>query len=135
MSAYLEQALELAEKGRGRTSPNPAVGAVVVRDNEVVSRGFHTWAGVKHAEVLAIEEAGDRARGSTMYVTLEPCLMCASALKWARIDRLVYGAPDAKAGYSLMQGLVLHPKTEVTKGVLENECGSLVSEFFKQKRQ
>jgi len=69
----MEEALELAARGVGCTSPNPAVGAVVVRNDEAVGRAFHTWAGVKHAEVLALEEAGDKSLGSTMYVTLEPC--------------------------------------------------------------
>src|SRR5258708_17015427 len=70
--SHLEEALELAARGIGRVSPNPAVGAVVVRDGGVVGRGFHTWAGVKHAEVLELEEAGEWARGSTLYVSLEP---------------------------------------------------------------
>lgn len=69
---YLEEALELAARGVGRTSPNPAVGAVIVRGEEVVGRGFYVAGGIKHAEVLALEEAGDKARGATMYVTLEP---------------------------------------------------------------
>ena len=73
MDRYLNEALELAARGVGRTSPNPAVGAVVVRDGNVVGRGFHTYAGVKHAEVLAIEEAGTRAHGATLFLTLEPC--------------------------------------------------------------
>jgi diaminohydroxyphosphoribosylaminopyrimidine deaminase/5-amino-6-(5-phosphoribosylamino)uracil reductase len=78
MNRFMEEALELAARGVGCTSPNPAVGAVVVvaevaGEGEAVGRGFHTWAGVKHAEVLALEEAGDKARGSTLYVTLEPC--------------------------------------------------------------
>jgi diaminohydroxyphosphoribosylaminopyrimidine deaminase/5-amino-6-(5-phosphoribosylamino)uracil reductase len=73
MDRYLEDALYLAARGAGRTSPNPAVGAVVVRDGAVVGRGFHTWGGVKHAEVLALEEAGESAKGATLYVTLEPC--------------------------------------------------------------
>jgi diaminohydroxyphosphoribosylaminopyrimidine deaminase / 5-amino-6-(5-phosphoribosylamino)uracil reductase len=73
MDSFLEEALNLAARGLGRTSPNPAVGAVVVREGQVVGRGFHTWAGVKHAEILALEEAGERAKGSTLYVTLEPC--------------------------------------------------------------
>ena len=73
MDRYLEDALDLAARGAGRTSPNPAVGAVVVRDGAVVGRGFHTWGGVKHAEVLALEEAGESAKGATLYVTLEPC--------------------------------------------------------------
>jgi len=74
MNRFMEEALGLAARGIGCTSPNPAVGAVVVAaGGEIVGRGFHTWAGVKHAEVLALEEAGDLARGSTLYVTLEPC--------------------------------------------------------------
>src|SRR6185295_4797050 len=73
MISYLEEALDLAAQGLGRVSPNPAVGAVIVHDDIVVGRGFHTWAGVKHAEVLALEEAGEKARGATLYVTLEPC--------------------------------------------------------------
>ena len=72
-SPYLIEVLDLARKGAGRTSPNPAVGAVVVREDEVVGRGFHTWAGVRHAEIIALEEAGERARGATLYINLEPC--------------------------------------------------------------
>ena len=70
---YMAEALDLARRGIGLASPNPMVGAVVVRDGEVAGRGFHTWAGVKHAEVLALEQAGQRARGAALYVTLEPC--------------------------------------------------------------
>jgi diaminohydroxyphosphoribosylaminopyrimidine deaminase/5-amino-6-(5-phosphoribosylamino)uracil reductase len=72
MNPYLEEAFDLAERGLGRVSPNPAVGAVIERDGIVIGRGFYTARGVKHAEILALEEAGDRARGATMYVTLEP---------------------------------------------------------------
>ncbi len=72
-SEYIREALELARQGEGRVSPNPAVGAVVVKDGQVAGRGFHTWQGVKHAEVLALEEAGEAARGATLYVSLEPC--------------------------------------------------------------
>lgn len=70
---YMRQALDLAREGVGRTSPNPAVGAVLVRDGRVVGRGFHTYAGKKHAETIALEQAGGEARGATLYVTLEPC--------------------------------------------------------------
>jgi len=97
---YMRQALELARQGLGRTSPNPAVGAVLVRDGEVVGRGFHTWAGVKHAEVLALEEAGERARGATLYVTLEPCSHqgrtgpCTEALLAAGVRRVVVAGED-----------------------------------------
>ncbi|MDQ2710997.1 MAG: bifunctional diaminohydroxyphosphoribosylaminopyrimidine deaminase/5-amino-6-(5-phosphoribosylamino)uracil reductase RibD [Acidobacteriota bacterium] len=76
MNPYLQEAFELAEQGRGRTSPNPAVGAVIVRDGAVVGRGFHTWSQIDHAEVLALREAGEAARGGTLYVTLEPCSHC-----------------------------------------------------------
>src|SRR5208283_5726844 len=73
MNEYMQEALRLAREGRGRTSPNPTVGAVLVDDHHVVGRGFHTWAGVKHAEVIALDEAGAKANGATLYVTLEPC--------------------------------------------------------------
>jgi diaminohydroxyphosphoribosylaminopyrimidine deaminase/5-amino-6-(5-phosphoribosylamino)uracil reductase len=74
MSAeHMREALDLARQGHAQTSPNPLVGAVVVRDGEVVGRGFHTWAGRKHAEIVALEQAGDRARGATLYLNLEPC--------------------------------------------------------------
>src|SRR5579884_850154 len=72
-SEFMAQALLLARAGMGRTSPNPAVGAVLVNNGEVVGRGTHTWAAVRHAEIAALEEAGDRARGADLYVTLEPC--------------------------------------------------------------
>src|SRR6202162_1090439 len=100
MDRYLEDALELATRGAGRTSPNPAVGAVVVRDGTVMGRGFHTWAGVKHAEVLALEEAGESAKGATLYVTLEPCSHqgrtppCADAIVAAGIKKVVAAMQD-----------------------------------------
>ena len=97
---HLEEALELAARGWGATSPNPAVGAVVVRDGEVVGRGYHTWAGLKHAEVLALEEAQERARGATLYVTLEPCAShgrtppCIDAILAAGVRKVVAPMED-----------------------------------------
>ncbi|MGE5646740.1 MAG: bifunctional diaminohydroxyphosphoribosylaminopyrimidine deaminase/5-amino-6-(5-phosphoribosylamino)uracil reductase RibD [Acidobacteriota bacterium] len=97
---YMRQALDLARQGLGLTSPNPAVGAVIVRDGEVVGRGFHTFAGRKHAEVLALEQAGDRARGATVYLTLEPCCHegrtgpCTSALIAAGVRRVIAPIAD-----------------------------------------
>ena len=97
---YLRLALDLAREGLGRTSPNPAVGAVVVRDGAVVGRGFHTYAGLRHAEVIALEEAGEGARGSTLYVTLEPCCHqgrtgpCADAIVAAGVRRVVAAMED-----------------------------------------
>jgi len=100
---YMRMALALARQGVGRTSPNPAVGAVVVRGGEVVGRGFHTWAGVKHAEVLALEEAGERARGADLYVSLEPCCHngrtgpCTTAVIQAGIARVYAAMQDPNA--------------------------------------
>jgi len=100
MNPHLKEALDLAERGRGATSPNPAVGAVVVREGEVVGRGYHTWAGVRHAEAVALEEAGERARGATLYVTLEPCSHqgrtspCVDAILAAGIRRVVASIED-----------------------------------------
>src|SRR4051794_37412058 len=97
---YMSEALALARRGTALTSPNPMVGAVVVRDGEVVGRGFHTWQGLKHAEIVALDEAGDRARGATIYVTLEPCAHtgrtgpCADALIAAGISKVVVASED-----------------------------------------
>jgi diaminohydroxyphosphoribosylaminopyrimidine deaminase/5-amino-6-(5-phosphoribosylamino)uracil reductase len=100
MSGYMEEALELARRGRGRSSPNPAVGAVLVRDGRVVGRGFHTWSGIDHAEIVALRDAGDAAHGSTLYVTLEPCShqgrtgSCADALIQAGVARVIAAMED-----------------------------------------
>jgi len=99
-AGYLREALDLARKGGVQASPNPLVGAVLVRDGEVVGRGFHTWAGVKHAEIVALEEAGERARGATLYINLEPCCHqgrtgpCAAALIEAGVARVVAAVED-----------------------------------------
>ena len=99
-AAYMEEALALAAKGVGLTSPNPAVGALLVRDGEIVGRGFHTYSGVTHAEVIALQEAGDKARGATLYVTLEPCCHtgrtgpCSEAVIAAGVVRVVTAMED-----------------------------------------
>jgi len=99
-SPFMDEALALARTGAGRTSPNPAVGAVVVRNGEIVGRGFHTWAGVKHAEIVALEEAGERARGAELYLTLEPCSHqgrtppCADAVIAAGVARVTVAMRD-----------------------------------------
>ncbi len=98
--SFLQRALELAERGRGQTHPNPVVGAVVVRDGEIVGEGWHERAGGPHAEVAALEQAGERARGSTLYVTLSPCSHhgrtppCVGAISSAGVTRVVIGALD-----------------------------------------
>jgi diaminohydroxyphosphoribosylaminopyrimidine deaminase/5-amino-6-(5-phosphoribosylamino)uracil reductase len=110
----LERALELAERGRGTTHPNPVVGAVVVRDGEVVGEGWHERKGDPHAEVVALAAAGDRARGATMFVTMEPCAHhgftppCTTAVLEAGVARVVAGSldpnPDAGGGLELLRG-------------------------------
>jgi diaminohydroxyphosphoribosylaminopyrimidine deaminase / 5-amino-6-(5-phosphoribosylamino)uracil reductase len=97
---YMAEALALARRGTALAAPNPMVGAVIVRDGEVVGRGFHTWGGLKHAEIIALEEAGERARGATIYVTLEPCSHtgrtgpCADALIAAGVAKVVVASED-----------------------------------------
>lgn len=135
--------LALKEAGYAYTEDEVPVGALVVCRNKIIGKGYNQTEKLKdvtaHAEMIAITAAANYLGSKyleecTLYVTLEPCLMCASALMWARISRIVYGASDLKAGYSLTQGRVLHPKTEVTKGVLEYECSALLTDFFRQKR-
>jgi diaminohydroxyphosphoribosylaminopyrimidine deaminase / 5-amino-6-(5-phosphoribosylamino)uracil reductase len=97
---YMREALELAQKSVGQSSPNPAVGAVIAKEGKIVGHGFHTWAGMKHAEIIALDEAQDQARGATMYVTLEPCSHtgrtgpCANAIIEAGISKVVCAMRD-----------------------------------------
>src|SRR5579864_5888192 len=99
-AVFMREALDLAHRGRGLTSPNPMVGAVVVRDGQAVGRGFHTYAGRDHAEIVALAQAGDAARGATLYLNLEPCSHqgrtppCVDALIQAGIVRVVAAAED-----------------------------------------
>src|SRR5580692_12311344 len=99
-SPLMDEALELARQALGRTSPNPAVGAVLVKDGQIVGRGFHTYAQAKHAEVIALEEAGEQAQGATLYITLEPCSHhgrtppCADALIRAGVTRVIAAMED-----------------------------------------
>ena len=92
-----------------------------------------------HSEMIALTAAASSIGGKylndcTLYVTVEPCPMCAAALNWAQIGRIVYGASDPKRGYSLFTPSLLHPRTEVKSGVLEEECSKLISDYFKSKR-
>ena len=125
------------------------VGAVVVSGGRIVARAYnyteHLNDVTAHAEMQAITSAASYCGGkyltnATLYVTLEPCLMCAGALAWSQISRIVYGASDPKKGYSIFQNSlengvkILHPKTEVLGGVLEAECADLLKKFFAKKR-
>ncbi len=130
-------AIELAEKGLGRTSPNPIVGAVIVRDGRILGQGYHRRAGTPHAEINAISDAGDDCRGATIYVTLEPCNHtgktppCSRAVLAAGIDRVVIGMADpnpiAEGGADFLQAQGL----AVECGVLEDECRQLNYPFLK----
>lgn len=119
------------------------IGAVVVCRGRIIGKGHNMTEklhdATAHAEMIAITAATEAVGGKylndcTLYVTVEPCPMCAGALNWSQIGRIVYGAPDPKRGYSLFSPSLLHPKTEVTGGVLEQECGALVRDFFMAKR-
>ena len=120
------------------------VGAVIVSGGRIIAKGHNMTDRLHdptaHAEMIAItaatEAAGSRyLNDCTLYVTLEPCPMCAAALNWAQIARIVYGAADPKRGYTLFSPSLLHPRTEVTSGVLGEECGAMVSDYFKSKRK
>ncbi len=135
-AAYMRRALELARRGWGQTAPNPLVGAVVVRDDEVVGEGFHRRFGEAHAEVEALRGAGDRAKGSTVYVTLEPCAHtgktppCADALVAAGVARVVIAArdpnPRAAGGVERLRAAGI----DVQSGVEENAARELDAPFF-----
>ncbi|MBS7291763.1 MAG: nucleoside deaminase, partial [Bacteroidales bacterium] len=118
------------------------IGAVIVGDGGIISRGHNMVERLNdpsaHAEMLALTSAtaalgGKYLNDCTIYVTVEPCPMCAAALGWAQIGRVVYGSPDPKRGFTLFTPSLLHPKTRVDSGVLAEECSGLVSEFFRSK--
>lgn len=120
------------------------VGAVIVYRGKVIARGHNMTERLNdptaHAEMIAITAAteavgGKYLSGCTLYVTVEPCPMCAGALAWTQISRVVYGALDPKRGFSLYSPVLLHPRTEVTAGILAEECGKIVSDFFREKRR
>ena len=118
------------------------VGAVIVIDNKIIARTHNLTEMLNdvtaHAEMQAITSAanfigGKYLKGCTLYVTLEPCQMCAGALYWSQISKIVFGATDEKRGYISM-GTQIHPKTEVVSGILERECAELMTSFFQKKR-
>ncbi len=132
---FMKLALSEAYRGKGRTLPNPAVGAVVVKDGKVISTGYHERAGLPHAEAVALEKAGEKARGATLYVTLEPCNHygktppCAERIIKAGIKRVVVGVRDpnpvASGGIERLRSAGI----EVEVGVLESECRELIEDF------
>ena len=135
--------IALSEAHKALSSDEIPIGCVIVSQNQIIGRGHNlteTLADVTaHAEIQAITAATQTLGGkylpdATLYVTVEPCSMCAGAIGWAQISRIVYGAPDPKRGYQTYAPRAFHPKATVTAGVLENECRALIQEFFKAKR-
>jgi len=119
------------------------VGCVVVSNDKIISKSHNLTQTLNdvtaHAEMQAITSAshflgGKYLKNCTIYITLEPCQMCAGALYWSQIDRIVFGASDPKRGYRAMQ-TKLHPKTQIKNGVLQNECSKLLLRFFEEKRR
>ena len=138
---YMRQALNEARQAFDKGEV--PIGAIVVCKGRIIARGHNlteTLTDVTaHAEMQAITSAANVLGGKyltdcILYVTIEPCPMCAGGLLWSQISKIVYGAKDEKKGYSVFSPSILHPKTEVVSGVMEDECASLMKEFFKQKR-
>lgn len=137
----MKEALREAQKAQDKGEI--PIGAIVVCQGSIIARAHNMCETLHdptaHAEMQAITIATDHLGGKyldacTLYVTVEPCPMCAAALNWAQIGNIVFGAKDPKRGYSLFSPTLLHPKTKVISGVLENDCSNLVTTFFKNLR-
>jgi tRNA(adenine34) deaminase len=139
---FMREALKEAQKAFD--ADEIPVGAIVVCNNKIIARAYNLTERLNdvtaHAEMQAITSAANYLNGKylnecTLYVTLEPCVMCAGAIAWAQLGTLVYGAPDTKRGFNLLNDKkVLHPKTEVRFSILEDECSGLMKIFFQKKR-
>ena len=138
---FMKQAIEQAKIAMSQDEV--PVGAVIVCDNQIIARAHNYTEKLNdvtaHAEMQAFTAAADYLGGKylhecALYVTLEPCVMCAGASYWTQISNIFYGASDNRRGFSLLNDTILHPKTSVTGGILENECSELLLAFFKDKR-
>lgn len=138
---FMGEALKLAQQA-GEQGEIP-VGAVVVCQNKIIAKGANQTEQLRdvtaHAEMIALTAASQYLgakylRNCTLYVSLEPCVMCAGAIFWAQVSRLVYGASDDKRGFSLVGMPLLHPKTQLASGVLADEAQTLLHNFFKKLR-
>lgn len=138
---FMQKALEQAEIAFGLGEI--PVGAVLVANGEIIAKSYNQvekWHDVTaHAEILAITSATQNLQSKylpdcTLYVTLEPCVMCAGTIFWSKLGRLVYGASDTKRGFSIQNPPIIHPKTEIVSGVLAEECSNLIKRFFQKIR-
>src|SRR5689334_2258051 len=140
---FMKQALREAQKAF--EAEEVPVGAVIVQNERIIARGNNQVERLNdptaHAEILALTSAFNFLGSkylpeATIYITVEPCLMCAGALYWSKIARIVYGADDEKNGYKRIAGgnWPFHPKTELIRGVMKEECGELMKDFFRKKR-
>lgn len=139
---FMGEALKEAHKAMDRDEV--PVGAVVVCKNKIIARGHNQTEqladATAHAEMIAVTSASSFLGSKylnecSLYVTLEPCIMCAGALNWVQLQKLVFGSKDIQRGYSLLKNPVLHPKTEVVNGIKADECAALVLQFFKRLRE
>lgn len=137
----MKEALKEAQKAFD--ADEVPVGAIVVAENKIIARAYNLTERLNdvtaHAEMQAITSAANYLGGKylidcSIYITLEPCLMCAGGLYWSQISKIIYGAKDEKRGFSNQVNNLLHPKTEILSGVLEDECASIIKQFFKAKR-
>ena len=138
---FMQEALKEARKAFALDEV--PVGAVIVCEGKIIARAHNLSEkltdATAHAEMQAFTSASSFLGGKylnecTLYVTIEPCPMCAGAGFWTQLGKIVYGAKDEKRGYSVLNPKIVHPKTKIVSGVLEQECGELISEFFKRKR-
>lgn len=138
---FMSEALKEAQIALGKNEV--PIGAVVVCENRIIARAHNLTETLNdvtaHAEMQAFTAAADWLGGKylgecILYVTLEPCVMCAGAACWTQLGKLVYGADDEKRGYRLIHQNLLHPNTEVLSGIMAKECGQLLTDFFKRKR-
>lgn len=136
--------MAIVEAERALAKREVPIGAVVVAADRIIGRGHNLvetlMDATAHAEMQAITAAmstlgGKYLNDCTLYVTVEPCVMCGGALAWSQIGRVVYGAADAKRGYSTYSERIMHPRTEVVSGVLQEECEALMQQFFSDLRK
>ncbi|MBE7441220.1 MAG: nucleoside deaminase [Flavobacteriales bacterium] len=138
---FMKEALKEAQKAFDEDEV--PVGAIVVCENKIIARAHNMTEKLNdvtaHAEMLAITSATNYLGGKylnecSLYVTLEPCVMCGGALYWSQIKKVVFASPDVKRGFSTLEKNILHPKTELVRGVLQQEASELITTFFKSKR-